>query len=164
MSQSRRARRMQRHHELAKGGGLNLVSLMDIFTILVFFLLVNSSGPQNLPSLKDLRMPSLVSLNPPAETLVLAVTKENVLLQGVNLGTWQQWEANGAALSLALEQALQQNAAKNPTSDQGHAITLMADESVPYTVIEHLLDLCQGQDYRQIAFAANLKARPTEAR
>ena len=40
---SARAKRMERHHQRAKGGSsLNLVSLMDIFTILVFFLLVNA--------------------------------------------------------------------------------------------------------------------------
>jgi biopolymer transport protein ExbD len=160
MSQSRRARRMERHHQLAKGPGLNLVSLMDIFTILVFFLLVNSAGPQNLPSVKDLRMPSVVSLNPPAETLVLAVTKESVLLQGQALGNWTQWDANGATIVQALEQSLQQNAAKSPATEQGRAITLMADETVPYDIIEKLIDVCQAQDYRQIAFAANLKAAP----
>lgn len=160
MSQSRRARRMERHHQLTKGPGLNLVSLMDIFTILVFFLLVNSAGPQNLPSLKDLRMPSVVSLNPPAETLVLAVTKERVLLQGEALGSWQQWEADGPRLLQALEQALQQNGSKTAAPEQGRAITLMADETVPYAIIEKLIDLCKEQDYRQIAFAANLKAPP----
>ena len=36
----------------------------------------------------------------------------------------------------------------------------MADETVPYEVIEKLIDLCKEQDYRQIAFAANLKAAP----
>ena len=43
MKMSRRAKRMDRHHRRNKGNAvLNLVSLMDIFTILVFFLLVNS--------------------------------------------------------------------------------------------------------------------------
>ena len=44
MKLSRRAKRMRRHYSrMHRGGGLNLVSLMDIFTILVFFLMVNSS-------------------------------------------------------------------------------------------------------------------------
>ena len=44
MKLSRRARLRQRHYgRMHKAGGLNLVSLMDIFTILVFFLMVNSS-------------------------------------------------------------------------------------------------------------------------
>ena len=40
MKTSRRARRIQRHYSrMHRPGGLNLVSLMDIFTILVFFLI-----------------------------------------------------------------------------------------------------------------------------
>ena len=39
MEKSRRAKRMERHHKQRKQPALNMVSLMDIFTILVFFLL-----------------------------------------------------------------------------------------------------------------------------
>src|SRR5690606_11912266 len=47
MKKSNRARRMERHHaRMSRGAGLNLVSLMDIFTMLVFFLLVNSAEVQ----------------------------------------------------------------------------------------------------------------------
>ena len=42
-------------------GALNLVSLMDIFTILVFFLLVNSSDVETLPNAKDLQLPESIS-------------------------------------------------------------------------------------------------------
>ena len=58
MAKSARAKRMAKHHRRNKGKGtLNLVSLMDIFTILVFFLLVNSSDVQTLPNAKDLQLP-----------------------------------------------------------------------------------------------------------
>ena len=43
MNQSRRIKRMSRANKKSSAtGGLSLVSLMDVFTILVFFLLVNS--------------------------------------------------------------------------------------------------------------------------
>ena len=56
MRSSGRAARMDRHHKRHKRNvALNLVSLMDIFTILVFFLLVNSSEVQTLTGMiKDL--------------------------------------------------------------------------------------------------------------
>ena len=62
MQMSRRALRMERHHKRHRSrGGLNLVSLMDIFTILVFFLLVNSSEVQTLPNAKDLELPESIA-------------------------------------------------------------------------------------------------------
>jgi len=44
MKQSARAQRLAKHHKRFNSSPkLNLVSLMDIFTILVFFLIVNQS-------------------------------------------------------------------------------------------------------------------------
>ena len=55
MKQSIRAKRMARHHSrLKKVPTLNLVSLMDIFTILVFFLLVNSSDVEVIETDKNI--------------------------------------------------------------------------------------------------------------
>jgi hypothetical protein len=57
MVKSARAKRMDKHHLRNKRTvGLNLVSLMDIFTILVFFLLVNSSDVETLPNTKELQL------------------------------------------------------------------------------------------------------------
>ena len=57
-----RAARMERHHKRhQRNVTLNLVSLMDIFTILVFFLLVNSGDVQTLPNAKDMALPESVA-------------------------------------------------------------------------------------------------------
>ena len=58
MNKSKRAKRMERHHARRKQPALNLVSLMDIFTILVFFLLVSSSNVHQLPKKKDINLPA----------------------------------------------------------------------------------------------------------
>ena len=82
---SRRMRRMDRYKTLSKGSPLNLVSLMDIFTILVFFLLVNSSTSQQLPSQKDLKLPLSVAKKTPEETVMLSITRDALLVQGREL-------------------------------------------------------------------------------
>src|SRR5210317_233160 len=87
MTMSRRARRMERNHKRNKQGALNLVSLMDIFTILVFFLLVSSSNVQQLPNKKDIRLPTSLATKAPQETLVIFVTREKILLQGREVAT-----------------------------------------------------------------------------
>ena len=68
MNTSRRAKRMERNHKRNKQSSLNLVSLMDIFTILVFFLLVSSSNVQQLPNSKDISLPTSVADKAPKET------------------------------------------------------------------------------------------------
>src|SRR3990172_2691501 len=83
MKMSRRAKRMERHHSrsclLAE---LNMISLMDIFTILVFFLLVNSSDVEILPSVKSVKLPESVAEKSPKQTVVIVVNDQDVLVQG----------------------------------------------------------------------------------
>ena len=63
-----RAARMSRHHKRRKqGAGLNLVSMMDIFTILVFFLLVNSSEVEVLPNTDSVQLPESIAETNPRE-------------------------------------------------------------------------------------------------
>ena len=58
MQMSKRALRMERHHKrMKKGAALNMVSMMDIFTILVFFLLVSSAETEVLPNPKEIQLP-----------------------------------------------------------------------------------------------------------
>ncbi|MGB5472597.1 MAG: biopolymer transporter ExbD, partial [Gammaproteobacteria bacterium] len=83
MKMSRRAKRMDRQHvRHRRGMALNLVSLMDIFTILVFFLLVNASDGEILPTHKSVELPESVSEQQPRVTVTIMVNEDNVLLHG----------------------------------------------------------------------------------
>ena len=50
---------------------MNLVSLIDIFTILIFFLLSSAAGVEILPSSKAVKLPQSVSEKSPRETVVV---------------------------------------------------------------------------------------------
>ena len=83
MVKSARAKRMEKHHTRNKGSGaLNLVSLMDIFTILVFFLLVNSSEVETLPNAKNLQLPESIAEEKAKETVVILIGEEDLIVQG----------------------------------------------------------------------------------
>ena len=83
MKRSRKAGRTQRHYgRMHKAGGLNLVSLMDIFTILVFFLMVNSSDVKVLQNTADVPLPQSTSEKEAVESLTVQVTGGSILVQG----------------------------------------------------------------------------------
>ncbi|MGB5491712.1 MAG: biopolymer transporter ExbD, partial [Woeseiaceae bacterium] len=83
MVKSARAKRMDKHHKRNRGAGaLNLVSLMDIFTILVFFLLVNSSDVETLPNAKDLQLPESIAEQKAKETVVILIGEVDIIVQG----------------------------------------------------------------------------------
>lgn len=155
---------MQRHHKLAKGSPLNLVSLMDIFTILVFFLLVNSSSTPQLPNQKDLALPKSTATKIPEDTLVLAITPQSVLLQGREVAKVQDLVASSGELIEPLRQALESQRSNRQLNtaadDAGGAITIMGDENISYALLHKILATCQQANYTKIAFAAHQLAKP----
>lgn len=157
MKMSRRARRMERYHKWARSPALNLVSLMDIFTILVFFLLVNSSNIQQLPSSKDIRLPASLTQNPPEETLVIAITQADILVQGRPIVALSDVMADGQGVIAELEEELLFQAGKSQlsgTENEGRKVTIMGDENTAYGVLSRILSTCRKANYTQIAFAA----------
>ena len=83
MQMSQRAKRMERRNSKGKKSvTLNLVSLMDIFTILVFFLLVNSGQVETLPNAKDIKLPQSIAEQKSRETVVITVSGDDILVQG----------------------------------------------------------------------------------
>ena len=96
MLASRRAQRMERRHERTrKFVGLSMVSLMDIFTILVFFLLVNSSDGEVLPTAKSVRLPESVAEKSPKPTLVVTVNDQDILVQGRKVASVDDADRSG---------------------------------------------------------------------
>ncbi len=162
MKMSRRARRMERNHKKAKTPALNLVSLMDIFTILVFFLLVSSTNTQQLPSNKDLRLPQSSSQAVPDETLIIAITQEDVLVKGVSVAKVADVLSNANEVISGLKTELDFLAGASSTleNNEGRRVTIMGDENVSYDLIKKILNTCQQANYTRIAFAAVQKAKP----
>lgn len=165
MNKSRRAKRMERAHQRRKQPALNLVSLMDIFTILVFFLLVSSSNVQQLPSSKDIRLPTSVAKKAPKETIVIAVTGKDILVQGRKVATLKQIMANPDVLIPSLKEELLFQSGKGVLSvgdndnKKGRAVTIMGDENMPYELLRKILTTCRHANYTHIAFAAVQKAK-----
>ena len=158
---SRRARRMERHHKLRKASPLNLVSLMDIFTILVFFLLVNSSNTQELPRAKDLKLPQSISKNTPQDTLIISITDTVVLVQGRKVADIRAiQQQNGAIIDgLKAELDFHAEAASDLEKQQGLAVTIFGDQNNQYEVIRKILTTCQQSSFTKVAFAANQVAK-----
>ena len=162
---SRRARRMDRHNKQGKKPALNLISLMDIFTILVFFLLVSSSNVQQLPSKKDIKLPVSVATKAPKETIIIAVTQTAILVQGREIGSIAEIMSDPSNLIPGLEQELNFQASNTGITiavedkTKGKAITIMGDENIPYDLLRKILATCREANYTQIAFAAIQKAK-----
>ncbi len=74
--------RRQRQEKSRRWPTLNLVALMDVFTILVFFFLVHSAdgAPEDHNTL--VRLPESVADRQPRDTPVVMITRDHILVQG----------------------------------------------------------------------------------
>lgn len=158
---SRRARRIQRNQALRKAPGLNLVSLMDIFTILVFFLLVNASSENELPSQKVMKLPDSTAEQPPEETLRVLISREAILVQDKQVARLSELGASGAGVIEALREELAYRLTLSG-GDDNETLTVLADQSVSYEVIKRVVETSRVLEFRQVAFAASQIASDTE--
>ncbi len=162
MKQSVRAKRMYRHHKRnQKTSKLSLVSLMDIFTILVFFLMLNASDVQVLQSSDRVTLPESSADTPAQETLLIMVTKDQVLLQGKRLASTASLVSQEDDATLALKAELDYHSQRREDlSDEEklvQSITIMGDASTPYVVLKQVMQACSSQGYTNIALAVENK-------
>jgi biopolymer transport protein ExbD len=167
MKKSSRARRMERHHARNRRGGLNLVSLMDIFTILVFFLLVNSAEVQTLENPKDIQLPESIAENKPRETVVVHISRDQVFVQGQQVTTLAEIEAMSGNISEPLKAALQRQSdrvlrASAAADIGGREVTILGDRELPYRVLKKIMATCTDADYGKLSLAVIQKSDDAE--
>ena len=162
MSDSRRTKRMETHHKRRKDrtASLNMVSLMDIFTILVFFLLVTSSDSNTLPSTKSLNLPASTTDKVPKKTLVVMVSNDNIQINGKTITSVTRAINNGKTIVPELAIALVKFAKKEDKKKKRYNITIMGDKKIPYKLLKKIMLTCAGTKYANISLAVvqkNLK-------
>ena len=164
MVKSGRAKRMEKHHKRNKGAGqLNLVSLMDIFTILVFFLLVNSSDVQTLPNVKELQLPESIAEEKAKETVVIMIGETDLIVQGTVVAKIADIMATaGNDIPQLREALLSQNDRVLRREAQediaGREVTIMGDKDIPYRLLKKVMATCTESDYGQISLAVLQKS------
>jgi len=163
MRESSKAKRMQRHHERRKdqGASLNMVSLMDIFTILVFFLLVSAANSDILPTPKNIKLPLSTAEKLPKENVVIIVGDENILIQGKKVGKISDVlkTKNNIILPLMnqLKSQLNNKSAKKAKDVMQKGVTIMGDKEVPYLLLKKIMITCAAANFSNISLAVNRK-------
>ena len=164
MVKSGRAKRMEKHHKRhGSGAALNLVSLMDIFTILVFFLLVNSSDVQSLPNAKELQLPESIAEDKAKETVVIMIGETDLIVQGTPVAKIADILATkGNDIPALREPLLSQNdrVLRREAKDDiaGREVTIMGDKDIPYRLLKKVMATCTEADYGQISLAVLQKS------
>ena len=151
---SRRAQRMERRHERARNiVGLSLVSMMDIFTILVFFLLVNSSNSEALPGAKSVRLPESIAEKDPKPTLVVTVNDQDILVQGRKVASVGEALRGDLIIEPLKTELDHQSRRAYDKGEKTHKVTIMGDKEIPYSLLKRIMLTCVRSKYENISLA-----------
>ena len=166
MRNSRRIKRMSRNR--MKVTKMNLTSLMDVFTILVFFLLVNSGSVEVMEAPKQVTLPESMVQEKPRETVVIFVSPDEVIVQGKAVMKVADILESGAASVEPITARLAElkTSVVGPSTkwvSESQEVTILADKSVPFTVIKRIMTSCTGEGYGQVSLAVIQKASQTTA-
>lgn len=158
--ESRRMKRMSRGKK--KLPGMNLVSLMDVFTILVFFLLVNSSNTEELQKPKSLELPESVAEQKPEKAIVIMVTATEITIKGELIALIEDI-ADDELVITPVQAALVDEANRllglnSNAKPKQREVTVMGDRTIPFRLLKKVMASCTAAGYEKISLAVVQKA------
>ena len=161
MRNNRRLKRMGRNKR--KVTGLNLTALMDVFTILVFFLLFHSSGSNTLETPRQIKLPDSVVETKPRETVVIMVSPQVVVVQGVAVISTPELLGDRIETVTEITERLKQLerniiGISTKTVVEGKEVTILADKTIPFRVLKKIMLTCTRSGYGRISLAVVQKA------
>jgi biopolymer transport protein ExbD len=162
MKNTRRLKRMGRSRERPRPPSIMLTSLMDIFVVLVLYLLVNQQVGVDIAPPKAIKLPDSVVEIQPKATVVMLVSGTEVLIDGVPAVTVAEVIANRSdyveavrVRMLSLKKKVIGLSAEAITDST--EVTIMADRTVPFKVLKKLMSSSSSAGYTKISLAVNQK-------
>ena len=150
----KRAERKARNKPLVD---LNLVSLIDVFTILIFFLLSNATGVEILPSPKAVMLPESVSQKSPRETVVVVISGTEILVQNRPIASVPEVLAGDGDVIAPLKAELDLQAGRQvvraDNEAQAKAVTIMGDKDIPYRLLRKIMFTGARANFADVSFA-----------
>lgn len=141
-------------------GKLSLVALMDIFTILVFFLLLNSGEAEKIQNAKFVKLPdSSVGTAPHKEVTIFIGAEELwfadqfvTRVEDISLTKDNTIESLSAAM---IDHVAKRTELTEFEKQSGFAVTIMGDQRVPFSLVKSVMETCQENNFRNVSLAVN---------
>ena len=162
MKETRRMKRMERNNSkgVIRGLGINLIPMMDVLTVLVFFLLFHSFN-STLPD-AQIALPMSAVETRPRETVSIIVSPEVVMVQCEPVMNTPKLldESIGIVYEVKerLKQIEQSIRESTQTVSESKEITLLADKTIPFKVLKKIMSTCTASGYGRISLAVVQKA------
>lgn len=136
---------------------MNLVSLIDVFTILIFFLRSNVGGVETLPSPKAVKLPESVAEQAPRETVLVVVSGTEILVGGRKVASVADVMKTDGDLIEPLKAELELQAGRQVVRAENMAdskrLTIMGDKDIPYRLLRKIMFTGARANFADVSFA-----------
>ena len=163
-----RSSRIVRNHQLKKKHVvINLVAMIDMLTVLVFFLLVYSTEQITVvPDKKEVQLPQSISETQITNTVVVIVGEHEIIVHGKPIARIDEVLADNDAVIPALQAELMADAtdmvrlAALPEDERiaHRKVTIMADKELPFVLLREVMATSTAAGYGQLSLAVLQKA------
>lgn len=154
-------KRAERRARNQTGLDMNLVSLIDVFTILIFFLLSNATGVELLPSPKAVQLPQSTAEKEPKQNVVLVVSGTEIIVEGRKVANVADVMGLQGDLIASLKEELDIQAGREmireANKDKGRALTIMGDKDIPYQLLRKIMYTAARASFTDMSFAVRQK-------
>lgn len=155
--QSARSRRKVRHYRRRrKTNLLNLTALMDIFTILVFFLLVNQTNTQQLPDNPDLQLPTSIAQELPDDVLTVQISSRDILVQDRRVMSVSEAMGGDERVIPQLAEVLNsyaERARRLGSADDERELMILGDRLTDFALLQRIMLTASQTEYNRVALA-----------
>ncbi len=146
--------------KVTKTATLNLTSLMDIFTILVFFLLMNTGESQELAKANFVKLPDSNADGILHGQLVINVAQDAIMIDNEKIVAVSDVNRHPGEVNKPLGEALKAFAEESGELTEvekkiGRSVTIMGDQSVPYDLLKAVMTTCSAYGFRDVSLAVN---------
>ena len=163
-----RASRIVRNHQMKKKHvAINLVAMIDMLTVLVFFLLVYSTEQVTVvPDRKEVQLPESISETHIDNTVVVIVGETELVVHGRPIARIDEIIAADDVVIPTLLAELEEDAtgmvllASLPEDERiaARKVTIMADKELPYLLLRKVMATSTAAGYGQLSLAVLQKA------
>ncbi len=156
----KRAERRSRNQTMVD---MNLVSLIDVFTILIFFLMSNV-GVETLVTTRAVKLPESLAQKTPKETLMVIVTGSEILVNTKVVASVVDAIAVDGDLIQPLKAELDLQVGREVVLKANEAdskrVTIMGDKDIPYKLLRKVMATAARSGYTDVSFAVRQRFEP----
>jgi biopolymer transport protein ExbD len=145
-----RSKRGKRHMVAS----LMLTSMVDMFSLLVIFLLMSfSNSPEVMAISKGLTLPTAVSAAAPVDAPMLTITTDHILLDQKEVGTSAKVLSDPGLLVTPLQELKDRWVKAHAEQEFKGDIHVQADRGLPSSMVSRFIGLVNSQGYDAVHLA-----------